>query len=60
MQDFMNQGGDVNYQEKIDSLQEQINAEIAKLDSQLEIILEQHEKNFLTAYRVSSATQSRN
>jgi len=34
-------------------VQADIDSSIQKLDSRLEVILEKHEKDFLTAYRVS-------
>lgn len=42
-----------NYKEKIMALQRSMDTQIQELDNQLESVLEKHEKDFLTAYRVS-------
>jgi hypothetical protein len=42
---------EINYQAQIEGLQGQINTQVLELDTQLESILERHERDFLTAYR---------
>ena len=47
-----------NYEARIVAVQHDIDDRIQKLDARLETLLEKHEKDFLTAYRVWIATIS--
>jgi len=44
------------YTDRIQNLSIRINDQISELDSKLDTILEKHEKDFLTAYRVRFST----